>query len=224
MQTLSHLSDTELITRCQTRHDHLAFSELVNRYRNEIYRIVYYYVRNAEDALDVMQEAFIKAYISLATLDDTSRFRVWLIRIAVNQAIDNYRKWSKQTANNCNQNADETGGLRTHNLSRNPRNQMETKELNQQITYAISKLPKQQQLVFILRFIYEMPISEIAESVSCSEGSVKSNVFHALRKMRKELAKLQKGELPYAPMSLVSNPGSGIPVWGIDAEQIAEVQ
>jgi RNA polymerase sigma-70 factor (ECF subfamily) len=221
---LTHLSDAELIHRCQTEDDHSAFSSLVDRYRNDIYRIIYHFLKNSEDTLDAMQEVFIKAYSSLPRLHDKAKLKPWLIKIAVNQAVDYYRKRATQYPV---LDLDNEDGLKSEPVSStwktNPRKLFEIKEINQQISNAVAQLSKQQRVVFILRYFEEMQISEIAESLDCSEGTVKSNLFHALNKMRKELYKLQKGEPNYARMSSVPNPVSGIPVWGIIAEQIAEI-
>jgi RNA polymerase sigma-70 factor, ECF subfamily len=222
---LIQLSDAELIQRCLSNDDHSAFAILVDRYRNDVYRMIYHFLKNTEDTLDAMQEVFIKTYSSLSQLQDQTRFKPWLIKIAVNQAVDYYRK---RAAHYLILDSDKEDGLKNEPISErwksNPRRISEVKEINQQITEAVSQLSKQQRLVFILRYFEEMQIAEIAAAVSCSEGTVKSNLHHAMNHLRKLLRKTNQEEEP-KNVCLRSNPAAvaRIPVWGIIAEQITEI-
>ncbi|MDI6783394.1 MAG: sigma-70 family RNA polymerase sigma factor [bacterium] len=224
---LTQLSDPELVQQCLARQNQSAYTILVNRYRNDIYRVVYHFLKNSEDTLDAMQEVYIKVYSSLPQLQDKSKFKPWLIKIAVNQAIDSYRQRHAMNLiiDTKEKKEQEKPDLPATKWKDNPRKITEIKDINHQISEAVSRLPKQQRIVFILRYFEEMQITEIAETVSCSEGTVKANLHHAVRSLRKMLGKPEgKGvqENGYVLSDTANVPR--IPVWGIIAEQLAEIQ
>lgn len=221
------LSDSELIQRCLANNDQSAFATLIDRYRTDIYRIIYHFLKNPEDTLDAMQEVFIKAYSSLSLLQDKTKFKPWLIKIAVNQAVDYYRKRNLLNLEpNPDHNQDNPEAEPTNDTwKNNPRKISEIKEINRQISEAVSHLSKQQRIVFILRYFEEMQISEIAAALSCSEGTVKSNLHHAIQHLRKLLSKPdKKGVQRYVNLHSNSTTVARIPVWGIIADQLAEIQ
>jgi RNA polymerase sigma factor (sigma-70 family) len=224
---ITQLSDAELIQRCLANNDQSAFAILVDRYRTDIYRIIYHFLKNSEDTLDAMQEVFIKAYSSLSLLQDRTKFKPWLIKIAVNQAVDYYRKRNllNLVPETNNDQTNSKPELSSDTWKNNPRKISEIKEINQQISEAVSQLSKQQRMVFILRYFEEMQISEIAIAVSCSEGTVKSNLHHATKHIRKLLGKPDTKGVPQY-VNLHPNPAAvaRIPVWGIIADQLAEIQ
>ncbi|MFB3896207.1 MAG: RNA polymerase sigma factor [bacterium] len=224
---ITQLSDAELIQKCLANNDQSAFAILVDRYRTDIYRIIYHFLKNSEDTLDAMQEVFIKAYSSLSLLQDRTKFKPWLIKIAVNQAVDYYRKRNLLNLEPNTDNNQDTSKVEStkDTWKNNPRKISEIKEINQQISEAVSQLSKHQRIVFILRYFEEMQISEIAVALSCSEGTVKSNLHHATKHLRTLLGNPEKkGVQRY--VNLHSNPTTAvrIPVWGIIADQLAEIQ
>lgn len=221
------LSDTELVHRCLSKQDQNAFCILVNRYRNDIYRIVYHFLKNSDDSFDAMQEIFIKAYSSLPQLLDKAKFKPWLVKIAVNQALDSYRQRNAEPiVAELNDGTEHETDYSVCSWKNNPRKISEIKEINQRISEAVLNLSKRQQMAFILRYFNEMQISEIAETLSCSEGTVKANLHHALNHLRKELVKSaeKKGDREYVRVLSDKAMVPRIPVWGIIAEQIAEIQ
>ena len=228
---LTQLSDTELIQqslieRNRPEPTHPAFGTLVDRYRNDIYRIIYHFLHDPDGTMDILQEVFIKAFQSLPTLQDKTRFKPWLIRIAARTAIDQYRK--SVNANKNIEESDTTGTVVYSDIKwkNNPRKVSEIRELNQRISEAVLQLPKQQRIMFIFRYFEDMSIAEIAENLSCSEGTVKANLHHGLLKVRNRLRKNEPGieretkGAVYARMLSNKTMVSRIPLWGIVAEQI----
>jgi RNA polymerase sigma-70 factor (ECF subfamily) len=162
-----------------------AFEELIRNNRERIYRTVMRIVRNHDDALDVMQESFVKAYVRIRSFRRASSFATWLTSIAVREAINRVKRDKFRRA------------VSLHSLSRRPspahRNPDATTErsmLERRVGGAIESLPAVQRAVFTMRFYENLKIREIAELTGSSEGAVKANYFHAVRKLRKNLSDL----------------------------------
>jgi len=145
------------------------------------------YVRNREDAKDLTQETFIKAYNSLRSFRGESGLYTWIYRIAVNLAI-NFKTRSKISSF---RSIDNTIGIYSHN---SPADDILKNELSGKIDESVSKLPERQKMVFVLRYYDEKPYSEIAEILGTTEGGAKANYHHAVRKLRMDLADYLKGE------------------------------
>jgi RNA polymerase sigma-70 factor (ECF subfamily) len=162
--------------------DEKAYNELANLFKQRIFNLVLKMVRNREDAMDLAQEAFVKAYHSLKDFREEASFSTWLYRIAVNLCL-NFTQRDK---------------FRSFILleevsqpvlsSESPLKDLEQKELNQAIDQAVLNLPSKQRAVFILRHYQELPHSEIAKILDKSEGTIKANYFQAVKKLRKSLA------------------------------------
>jgi len=159
-----------------------AYNELVNLFKQKIFNLVLKMVRNREDAMDLAQEVFVKAYHSLKDFREEASFSTWLYRIAVNLSLnftqrDKFRSFILLEE------------MTQPVLSKDsPLKDLEQKELNQAIDRAVLKLPGKQRAVFILRHYQELPHSEIAKILDKSEGTIKANYFQAVKKLRKFLA------------------------------------
>ncbi len=158
-----------------------AFNELVNRYREKAYNIAYRMVRNQEDALDLAQEAFIRAYKGLAKVKGKSKFYTWFYRILTNLCI-NFK--SSKRLKNAISIDDENVTISLTAKTRSPLREMEQKELQAAIANAIQQLPKKQQVVFTLRYYEQLSHKEIANILGKSEGGIKANYFHAVKKLQ----------------------------------------
>lgn len=173
--------DRDLVAEFQ-RGDVTAFDALVSKYQNKIYDIAYRYVRNAEDAYDLSQEIFLRAFKSLGGFKRKSSFYTWLYRIAINACIDYGRKKSRFKAVPIEE------WTRSHEFfgtgsSYSPAEAMELQELEHQIAKAIDQLPPKQKAVFIMKRQEGLSLEEIAQRVDRSVGTIKAHLSHATHKL-----------------------------------------
>lgn len=186
------IEDQTLIDRFN-QGDTSAFDKLVLRYQRRIYVQVYQIVTHPEDAMDLTQEVFFKAFQGLPNFNQRSNFYTWLYRIAVNCCIDFLRSKQRKPA--------DLQGLQleqdpsTSPLD-SPLHQVQVAELSQQIRLAVMELAPKQRQIFVLRHWEGLRISDIAKRVKRSEGTVKAQLCHAHRKLRDRLRPyLEQGEL-----------------------------
>ena len=180
--------DTELIERFQ-RGDTAAFDTLFTRYQKRTYRLVQRYISNREDALDLTQDAFVRAYQGLSDFKSQCQFYSWLYRITVNLCIDFLRKKARSEV--LLYDSDESGELPMANIpdprSESPAKALENKELRAHIRKAVRRLPPKQRQIFILRHWDGLSLKDIAATVGRSDGTVKAHLLHAHRNLRKHL-------------------------------------
>lgn len=170
--------------------DHEALGPLMARHHRRVYRIALSYLRNPEDALDAVQETFVRAFLHAARWDGASEVGPWLSRIAVNQAIDRYRR-NKRRAQTYKplEEGDHHDCLAAGAPS--PERQLLGKQLGERIRGALGGLPDRQRAVFVLRHYEEMSLEEIATTLALSLGTVKSNLHRAVHRLRTRLRGLQ---------------------------------
>ena len=171
--------DAGLVAQCLAG-DSSAFDVLVERHRRQVYQVCYRFVGNHEDASDLAQDAFLRAYRALHTFKGNSAFGTWLYRVAINVCLN--RVSAKQLAT-------EPLELREH---QDVRREMPDRELVRQeqaatVRAAIARLPKKQRATMILRMYHELPHEQIAAILGSSVGAVKANFFHALANLKKLL-------------------------------------
>lgn len=170
------IDDQELVQRTK-RGDRAAFEVLVRRYQDRAYNVAYQVLRHREDALDVAQEAFARAYLSIGRFRGGSGFFTWLYRILVNLAIDQARtRKGKETTISLDDPHAATGH---RDSAADPGASLETKELAEQITGALASLPVHQRTALTLREIEGLSYQEIARVMSCSIGTVMSRLHSA---------------------------------------------
>ena len=133
--------------------------------------------------LDIVQEAFIRLYRVLSEWKPKAAVYTWLYRVIVNLSIDRSRKKSRRPRISLDSMPPPRETRRDHN----PRAALEGKEIGRAVDRAVAELPEKQKTVFILRHFHGLPLKEIAAVQECSLGAVKANLYHALRKLRKEL-------------------------------------
>jgi len=184
----------ELVARFQ-QGEISAFNELVERYWDKVYSITYRYTRNPEDASDLVQEVFIKAFKALGKFQRRSAFYSWLYRVAVNLCIDFLRRKSRQRQPIS---LDELINFEAVLLPKHkdvlPDDVVVRMELKRKISESVSRLPPRQQTVFMLRHRDGLQLKEIAAAIGRSEGTVKAHLFHANRRMREMLTPYLRGE------------------------------
>ena len=173
--------DHELVSRFQNGEEG-CFDELVKKYQSKIYSLAYRMVHNPEDAMDLAQDTFVRAYNGLPKFKKRSAFYTWLYQICVNLCI-NFSKKSGRQRTISFEKMDEVMLMKipTRNT---PETDLQQKQLQVALRTAINKLPGQQRAVFLLRQYQGLKNNEIAKVVGCSIGAVKSHYFHAIRKLR----------------------------------------
>jgi RNA polymerase sigma factor (sigma-70 family) len=178
---MTQISDIELVNEVRGGKRQ-AFTELMRRYQQRVYWTARRIVGNHDDADDIAQEAFVKAYLALGDFRGDSSFYTWIYRIAVNLALNAIRKQQV------------VGYLRQSDIvnrlfpaADDPHRDLEQKEILSRLDKAVAALPEKQRAVFVLRYFDEMPYEEISGVLKTSVGGLKANYFHALRKVQEQL-------------------------------------
>ncbi len=186
----SRQEDIEMLTAVRAG-DGTAYRGLVEKYQQRVYSMVYGMLRNREDARDVTQDAFVKAYKHLDSFRLESSFYTWLYRIAMNLAIDLTRKRKRRKTTTFDEaigSRDSTGDISDIHRSDSPSKELERKRLYAKIMDAIGKLPEDQQQVILLRELEGLSYKEISDVMEIPEGTVMSRLFYARKKLQKLLA------------------------------------
>jgi RNA polymerase sigma-70 factor (ECF subfamily) len=176
---MSNVDDRSLVEACLDG-DSASFDVLVERHRRQVYQVCYRFVGNHEDASDLAQDVFIRAYRSLRTFKGKSAFGTWLYRIAVNVCLN--RVSGRGTATEpieAREYEDRT--------TEPPEGAVLRHERAATVRAAIARLPKKQRATMILRMYHELPHEQIAAILGSSVGAVKANFFHALANLKKLL-------------------------------------
>ena len=186
--------EAALVAQAQTGGEE-AFTELVNRYEGNIYRLARHITQNPEDAEDVLQETFLKAYEHLRDFQGNSKFYTWLVRIAVNQALMKLRK-RKTDASVSLDDPYDTG---EESLVReiavwepNPEQTYSQEEIRAILEKAVDSLPPTFRAVFALRDIEELSTEETAAALNLSIPAVKSRLLRARLRLREKLTRYFK--------------------------------
>jgi len=177
------VSELELVKQCQ-RGDSTAFDELVVRYRTRVFGMIYNMVHNEQDAWDLAQDGFVKAWKSIDRFRGKSSFYTWLYRIVMNVTIDWLRK--KQVKGGGTE-FDDNVQLReidpaSKTVPRSeplPHQRMERGEVRARIDQAIAQLSPEHRAVILMKETEDMQYHEIAEALGCSIGTVMSRLFYA---------------------------------------------
>ena len=193
--TNSSASDESLV-RAAHQGDMDAFEELVKRHREKIFARAFSMLRNEDEAVDLSQEAWVKAWQRLNQFQGDSSFVTWITRIVINLCLDHLRKQKRQKTDSIEQMDDETGGVERHLpvITPNPTEKLERQELRIRINQALDQLSEEHRTVLILHEFEEMEYKEIARTMVCSIGTVMSRLFYARRRMASLLAGLRKEE------------------------------
>jgi RNA polymerase sigma-70 factor (ECF subfamily) len=171
-----------------------AFEELVARHRDKIYARAYTMMRNEDEALDLSQEAWAKAWQRLKQFQGDSSFVTWMTRIVINLCLDQIRKQKRQRTESIEALGDENGGVERLMpvLEVNPTEGLERDELRQRIDQALGQLTQEHRVALVLHEFEELEYKEIAKRMGCSIGTVMSRLFYARRRMALLLAGLRK--------------------------------
>jgi len=182
--------ETELVMRAR-RGELEAYDELVRRYQERIYATVYHMTSNHEDANDLAQEAFIKAFHALRSFKGGSSFYTWVYRIAVNKTI-NFLKQRKNKAqmslNDMDLNAEHDPDLVALISDKTPRREVGLAELQEKLNEALQKLSEPHRLVVTLHDVQGLSHEEIAQIMECNIGTVRSRLFYARQQLQAYLS------------------------------------
>lgn len=193
--TPDDMDDDKAMIRAVKAGDATAYRGLVEKYQTRVYHVVYGVVRNREDAKDLTQDVFVKAYRKLDGFREDSRFYTWLYRIAMNLAIDFTRRRARSPVSGLEDEVatrDADGGIADTHTADGPRRQLERKQLHTAIMDAVEALPDNQKQVILLREVEGLSYKEIAEVLEIAEGTVMSRLFYARKKLQSVLAPLRE--------------------------------
>ena len=191
--------DEAVFVRAAKRGDLNAFETLVNRYESKIFRLAQNITQNREDAEDVMQEAFLKAFEHLGEFQGNSRFYTWLVRIAVNQALMKLRKRrpNQISLDEPVETEDDLMPREVEDWGPSPEERFAQTELNGILSNVIAELDPPFRIVFQLCDIEDLSTEETAEVLGLSAPAVKSRLLRARLKLRHKLNRyFRKGDNP----------------------------
>jgi RNA polymerase sigma-70 factor (ECF subfamily) len=171
-------AEWQIVEACQ-RGEREAFDQLVVRYQRDIYRLCYRYVNNHEDANDLTQEVFLRAWRAIGRFRGRSAISTWLYRIGVNACL-NFRAARRPPA----QELPET--LADPRIGAAQR--VEHAQQARRVREAVARLPEKQRATLILKIYHELTHQEVAQVLGSTVGTVKANLFHALGNLRKLVA------------------------------------
>jgi RNA polymerase sigma-70 factor (ECF subfamily) len=173
-------ADTELVEAINAGNKE-EFSQIIGRYKNRIFALIYRWCLNADDAEELTQETFVAAYFSLKRFRGESRFSTWMFGVAYNT----FSKWRRKRLAAPKSNTADTAEWRSH--WRTPSSVLRQKERHEAVSKALSQLNDGHRQVLTLRIHEELSYAEIAEVLNCPVGTVRSRLFNARMAARERL-------------------------------------
>jgi RNA polymerase sigma-70 factor, ECF subfamily len=229
--SVGHVDDRDLVEAAR-RGDRDAFKTLFQRYHRRAYALALGVVRNPDDALDVVQDGFIKAHRYLDKFEGTSSFYTWLYRIVMNLAIDHLRKQKRARPVELDERRVEAAGdilddsLLPRILGGNPARALLDKEIRGRIDRALDALSEPHRAVLVMRELDGMSYEEMATAMACSKGTIMSRLFHARKNMQRQLVDLVDGAAPPSGGADVRGQAPAVdgrrPSEAADAAEVAE--
>jgi len=193
-------SDSNLVKRVRNG-DKEAFRELVEKYQRKAFSIAYGMVNNRDDAMDLVQDAFLKAYHNLKRFEGSSSFYTWLYRIVVNVCIDHIRRTGKRVMVDYDDQIRREDGvegeerIKPSKLGLDPAKAYGRQELLEQISRALEELSPIHKEAIILREVQGLSYQEMAEVMDVSKGTVMSRLHHARKNLQEKLQEYVGSEL-----------------------------
>jgi RNA polymerase sigma-70 factor (ECF subfamily) len=196
--------DSELLARVRGG-DRDAYRVLVERYQKRVYNLAYSLLKNREDAADVAQEAFAKAYQSVAGFKGDASFYTWIYRITNNLCIDQLRKakpagshveYSEELADDASAETQAGVGVLGSQLGTNPQRSALRRELAEKLEEALAQLPEKHRAILVLREVDGLSYEELSQTLEIPKGTVMSRLFHARAKMQEILGVYLAGDGP----------------------------
>jgi RNA polymerase sigma-70 factor, ECF subfamily len=189
------LSDEMTLVRAAKAGDVSAFEQLVRQYDRNVFRIAQHITQNREDAEDVVQDAFLKAYENLKNFQEQSKFYTWLVRIAVNEALMRLRRRRPERMISLDEEiqiGEDSMPREVADWTPNPEQLYSQAELREILTRTIQGLPSSFRTVFVLRDVEGLSTEETAEALGLSIPAVKSRLLRARLQLRERLNKYFK--------------------------------
>lgn len=178
--------ETALVRRAQ-KGDMAAYDDLIRKYQERVYATIYHMTANHEDANDLAQDTFIKAYHALKSFKGGSSFYTWIYRIAVNKTINFLKQRKNRThmsLNDLDFNAEHDPDLVALVSDKTPRREANLAELQEKLNEAMQKLSEPHRLVVTLHDVQGLAHEEIAEIMDCNVGTVRSRLFYARQQLQ----------------------------------------
>jgi RNA polymerase sigma-70 factor (ECF subfamily) len=194
--------ETALVAQARVG-DTEAFTDLVRRYEGKIFRLAQHITQSREDAEDVLQETFLKAYEHLDQFQGNSKFYTWIVRIAVNQALMKLRKRKSDKTVSLDETIDTGEDMVAREIAaweENPEERYSREEMESILESAVQSLPSPYRTVFVLRDMDELSTEETAEALNLSIPAVKSRLLRARLQLRDKLTRYfkRKGDDAFA--------------------------
>ncbi len=175
-----HDQDRELARRCQ-RGDVTAYADLVRRHRRMAYKIARGIVGSTDEAEDVVQDAFVRAFQRIGTYSRRQTFAAWVHRITLNCAIDRIRRRERERRSNEN-------APRNPGPARDPAEEVVATEVRTWARRAVEDLPLKQRLAVTLFYLDDLSVAETAEALGCSPSAVKAHLTRGRRRLAERMA------------------------------------
>lgn len=186
----------EALVRLAQQGQMEAFEQLVGRHRDKIYARAFSMLRNEDEAVDLSQEAWVKAWQRLNQFQGDSSFVTWITRIVINLCLDQLRRQKRQRTESIERMDEDAGGVERQMpvITPNPTEGLERAELRQRIDRGLAQLSNEHRTVLVLHEFEQMEYKEIAKTMGCSIGTVMSRLFYARRRMATLMSGLRKEE------------------------------
>jgi RNA polymerase sigma-70 factor (ECF subfamily) len=188
----SEVSDQELVLRAQ-QHDRRAFDLLMERYQGRIYALLYHMTSNKQDAEDLLQDVFLKAFKALPKFKGNSSFYTWVYRIGVNTAINFTKKRKRKQAmslDDLDMRIEHDPALVQMSSQDTPDRNLNLKDLQKKLNNALLTLSEKHRTVVVMHDVQGLPHHEIGKVLGISSGTVRSRLFYARRQLQAELSEL----------------------------------
>lgn len=186
----AELGDEELVALAQ-KGGREAFEVLVERYKQKAYRIAFNFTHDREEARDLSQEAFLRAFTHLKSFDLRAGFYTWFYRILVNLCLDYRRRKTKISWESLDEKTEKDNGFeKIANPGPSPDQEAMREQISRRIVAAVATLPPKQRAVFLLKNHQGLSISEIAGVMKAAEGTIKVHLHRAVMALRQRLAEL----------------------------------
>jgi len=194
LEPAAPIAEMELVRRAQ-RGDLAAYDELIQRYQERIYATVYHMTSNHEDANDLAQDSFIKAFQAIKSFKGGSSFYTWLYRIAVNKTINHLKQRKNRqhfSLNDLDFNTEHNPDLVALISHKTPLRDAGLSELQKKLNEALLKLSESHRMVVVLHDVQGQSHEDIAEIMGCNIGTVRSRLFYARQQLQGYLAEYVK--------------------------------
>jgi RNA polymerase sigma-70 factor, ECF subfamily len=187
MDVRTDLNDEDLVALCQ-KGERRAFEILLQRYMQKAFRIAYDFTRDADEAKDLSQEAFLRVYTRIKDFNGRSSFYTWLYRIVVNLSLDHHRRRGRERWEPLDETGDVVGPRNPMVDRASPDQEMMAEEASRKIDGALRTMPKNQRTAFLLRNHHGLSIADIARIMHTTEGTVRVHLHRAVVALKQSLA------------------------------------